>query len=428
MLQRFMLINDSVTTAVEVPTYLTKADVAYYRRCGFRLDFNADVITGHVDFLQVRNGYLHILDYKPEAKREKRAHVQLTIYALALSQRANLPLKCIKCAWFDEKDYFEFFPLNVRGHPKTASEGHLKTGHFQEPFFDASPLGCADGQRTENGEERSGFSATEAGLDLSAIERERGVRRETIARYDPGRDLEAARVAPGSAQSVRALSRRDREEAEAGTAGQADLAGPGLRAGFCGSLQPVKRFCRKLKSESPRVFARVATPAGRDMQIDFGKGALTQTESGRYRRPHLFKAVLCHCRHSYEEVVWRQDVETFVRCVENAFRAFGGSVEVVRLDNLKAGITRTCFVDPQVNAVFAALAKHYHFAVLPIHLGSPHENGKVERGVGYRESSALRGRRFESLAEQNQLDPETGSRPHPPTCRFRLPLPAFTRN
>ena len=157
--------------------------------------------------------------------------------------------------------------------------------------------------------------------------------------------------------------------------------------GFGGAYNSVKRFCGKLKAESPRVFARVETPPGRDLQIDFGKGALTRTESGRYRRPHLFKAVLCHSRHSYEEVVWRQELKTFIRCVEEAFHAFGGGVEVVRLDNLKAGITRACLVDPEVNAVFSALARHYGFAVLPIHPGAPNENGKVERSIGYTDSS-----------------------------------------
>jgi ATP-dependent exoDNAse (exonuclease V) beta subunit len=106
-----MLINDSVTIAVEIPIYLTRDDLAYYRSRGFALDFDSDVITGHIDFLQIRNGYIHILDYKPEARKETHAHVQLTIYALALSRRTNLPLKSFKCAWFDEKDYFEFFPL-----------------------------------------------------------------------------------------------------------------------------------------------------------------------------------------------------------------------------------------------------------------------------------------------------------------------------
>jgi ribosomal protein L37AE/L43A len=110
-LQRFMLVNDSATIAVEIPVYLTKEDIANYRNQGFKLDFESDFITGHIDFLQVRDGYLQILDYKPDARKEKHAHVQLTIYALALARRANLSLKHFKCAWFDEKDYFEFFPL-----------------------------------------------------------------------------------------------------------------------------------------------------------------------------------------------------------------------------------------------------------------------------------------------------------------------------
>jgi ATP-dependent exoDNAse (exonuclease V) beta subunit len=106
-----MIANDSVTVAVEIPVYLTQTDIAYYRDRGFTLNFNSAVITGHIDFLQIRNGFVHLLDYKPEARKEKHAHVQLTIYALALSRRCNLPLKNFKCAWFDEKDYFEFYPL-----------------------------------------------------------------------------------------------------------------------------------------------------------------------------------------------------------------------------------------------------------------------------------------------------------------------------
>jgi ATP-dependent exoDNAse (exonuclease V) beta subunit len=86
-------------------------DISYYRRQGFDLDFESDAITGHIDFLQIRNGNIHILDYKPDARKETHAHVQLTIYALALARRTSLPLKFFKCGWFDEKDYFDFFPL-----------------------------------------------------------------------------------------------------------------------------------------------------------------------------------------------------------------------------------------------------------------------------------------------------------------------------
>jgi PD-(D/E)XK nuclease superfamily len=110
-LQRLMLLNDSATIAVEVPIYLTPDDFAYFRAHGFTFPFGEHPITGHIDFLQLRSGFLHILDYKPDARKEKHAVTQLTIYALALSRRTGLPVKAFKCAWFDERDYFEFYPL-----------------------------------------------------------------------------------------------------------------------------------------------------------------------------------------------------------------------------------------------------------------------------------------------------------------------------
>ena len=67
-------------------------------------------LTGHIDFLQIRNGALHILDYKPAARTDKPI-AQLAIYALALTRRApGLKLFDIKCAWFNEDRYCEFFP------------------------------------------------------------------------------------------------------------------------------------------------------------------------------------------------------------------------------------------------------------------------------------------------------------------------------
>jgi len=70
------------------------------------------LITGHIDFVQIRNGMVHILDYKSNASKEKPIE-QLTLYALALSRLTGLRVFNFKCAWFDEKDYFEFYPLHV---------------------------------------------------------------------------------------------------------------------------------------------------------------------------------------------------------------------------------------------------------------------------------------------------------------------------
>ena len=34
--------------------------------------------------------------------------------------------------------------------------------------------------------------------------------------------------------------------------------------------------------------------------------------------------VLSYSRRAYSEAVWRQDTESFIRCLENAFHHFGG--------------------------------------------------------------------------------------------------------
>ncbi len=114
-LQNFMLSNDSVTVAVEVPVYLTPADLAAYRNEGRDLPVTlarGEVLTGHIDIVQLRYGLIHILDYKPGAKRIKPIE-QLTIYALALSRLTGIALYHFKCAWFDDEDYFDFFPRTV---------------------------------------------------------------------------------------------------------------------------------------------------------------------------------------------------------------------------------------------------------------------------------------------------------------------------
>ena len=112
--QDFMLANDTSTIACEVPVYLTGEDIAYYKSLGFfvSLPESSKPITGHIDVVQVRNGLIHLLDYKPNARQIDPVN-QLVVYALAFASRTRLPVKVFKCAWFDEKDYFEFFPLQA---------------------------------------------------------------------------------------------------------------------------------------------------------------------------------------------------------------------------------------------------------------------------------------------------------------------------
>jgi transposase len=170
--------------------------------------------------------------------------------------------------------------------------------------------------------------------------------------------------------------------------------------GFGGRYNSVKRFVRLVKATVPLPFRRMECEPGAEAQVDFGQGAWVVAD-GKRRRPHLFRVVLSFSRKGYCEVVWRQDTETFLRCLENAFRHFGGVAKTVVIDNLKAGVLRADWYDPELNPKLASFATHYGTAILPTKPCHPRHKGKVESGVNYAQENAVKGRTFESLGAQN---------------------------
>jgi ATP-dependent exoDNAse (exonuclease V) beta subunit len=97
-IQRFMLANDSATVAVEVPVFLHPHEAP---------DLGLpSPLTGHIDVLQIRGDRVWILDYKPNARFEKKAKFQTYLYARALSVRTGIPLSYFRIAYFDDQDYF----------------------------------------------------------------------------------------------------------------------------------------------------------------------------------------------------------------------------------------------------------------------------------------------------------------------------------
>jgi len=93
--------------------------------------------------------------------------------------------------------------------------------------------------------------------------------------------------------------------------------------GFTGGYDAVKRFVRRLLQTSQLPVRRMESPPGQELQVDFGQGAWI-AENRKRRRTHLFRCVLSHSRKAYSEAVWRQTSESFIRCLENGFRRFGG--------------------------------------------------------------------------------------------------------
>jgi transposase len=276
-------------------------------------------------------------------------------------------------------------------------------------------------------------SLQQKGWSLRRIARELGLHRRTVSRYaepdskcasisTPGSEAAVSKCTSNSTPGSQGLTGAQREPA-LGSVGRKSHCEPlseGIRArleaglssqriyqdlvaenGFCGSYQSVKRFVRKLQAAQPERVWRMECQPGEEMQVDFGLGAPIDSGEGKARRSWVLRAVLSYSRKGYSEAVLRQDTETFLRCVENALRHFGGVPTLLNLDNLKAAVLQADWFDPEINPKTADFCRHYGMHVMPCRPRTPEHKGKVERGVAYVRGNALKGRRFKSLAEEN---------------------------
>jgi transposase len=86
------------------------------------------------------------------------------------------------------------------------------------------------------------------------------------------------------------------------------------------------------------------------------------------------------------------------------FDFFGGVPRLVVIDNLKSGVHKASFYDPELNRSYGMMASHYGVGVLPARPRRPKDKAKVENGIRFAQTcilGRLRRQTFFSLAEAN---------------------------
>ncbi len=200
--------------------------------------------------------------------------------------------------------------------------------------------------------------------------------------------------------------------------------------GFAGSYSSLKRFLRRLDPSAVRATVRVEVEPGEEAQVDFGAaGRILDPDRGQLRKAWVFVMTLSHSRHQYGELVFDQEVATWLRCHQRAFEFFHGVPRRVVPDNLKAAIVHAALYDPEVQRAYREFAEHYGFLISPCRPRTPEHKGKVEQGgVHYVKRNALAGRAFRDLSEGNRhlwrwCVETAGRRVHGTTKR--IPLEVF---
>lgn len=146
--------------------------------------------------------------------------------------------------------------------------------------------------------------------------------------------------------------------------------------------------------------------AGDKMFVDFCDGLfLVNQETGEIVRTHLFVGVWGFSNFTYVEAVLDQTAPSWARCHVRAFAYSGAVPHALVPDNLKSGVTKPCFYEPEINRSYAELAAHYNTAILPARIRRPRDKAKAEAGVLVAQRwilAVLRQRTFFTLAEMNE--------------------------
>jgi transposase len=180
------------------------------------------------------------------------------------------------------------------------------------------------------------YILSDRGWSRRRIARELSLDRETVGRYlrlrakpaisTAGSDQNGLGSKPAISTTGKGAGRKSQcgplaeaisAKIEAGLSAQRIYQDLVSEHGFTDSYESVKRFVRKLRAREPERIWRMEVQPGEEVQVDFGVGAPIEIPGARPRRSWVLRMVLSYSRKGYSEAVYRQDTETFLRCLEN---------------------------------------------------------------------------------------------------------------
>ena len=127
-------------------------------------------------------------------------------------------------------------------------------------------------------------------------------------------------------------------------------------------------------------------------------------DTGEVHQAAIFVAAMGFSSYTFAEASWSQELPCWISSHIRAFEYFGGLPMLVTPDNPKAGVSKACRYEPDLNPTYNDMAAHYGVAVLPARPRKPRDKAKVESAVQVVQRwivAALRRRTFFSLAEVN---------------------------
>lgn len=169
------------------------------------------------------------------------------------------------------------------------------------------------------------------------------------------------------------------------------------------------QFCLRyhLWNDTLDVSLRQTYRAGEKLFVDYAGQTIPVMDPvcGQTREARLFVAALGASSYTFAWASLSEDLPSWIEAHVRAFNFFGGVPEILVPDNLKSGVTKPCYYEPDINPTYHKLACHYGSVIIPARILKPKDKAKVESAVQVAERwilAALRNHTFFSIEELNR--------------------------
>jgi len=141
------------------------------------------------------------------------------------------------------------------------------------------------------------------------------------------------------------------------------------------------RFCDLFREFEQRLspVMRQHHAAGDKGFVDYSgkKVPIVDPGSGTVREAEIFVGVLGASNYTYAEASWTQSLADWIGAHVHMFDFYGGVPRLLIPDNLKSGVHKASFYDPESNRSYGMMAAHYGVGILPARPRHPRDKTKV---------------------------------------------------
>ena len=101
--------------------------------------------------------------------------------------------------------------------------------------------------------------------------------------------------------------------------------------------------------------------AGEKLFVDYSglTIGIINKDTGEIMPAQVFVAVFGASNYTYAEATWTQTLPDWIGSHVRAFQFFGGVPVALVPDNLRSGVSKAWFYDPEINPTYQRMASHY---------------------------------------------------------------------